>query len=214
MWPITFVAPEKDATDFWSQSIQSSRQYPPTSRDTFESITKHLRTAETLSSAARAFSNDLFPRPSMARTARTSRIGLLALFQHHPSKVCHNVSHQHEPFFRNSHQDQIGEHLRNPGCDVRQIGLFALQMARQHVVDFAMQATGQAHSLCPDQCCVIWWAFAAISGFRSLAGRSSLTPLFGSLGRRASCCKRIGRQINSLLGSVMPSLVSKSLPTV
>jgi hypothetical protein len=31
--------PKKDAPDFWNQSIQSSRQNPPTSRDFYESIT-------------------------------------------------------------------------------------------------------------------------------------------------------------------------------
>jgi hypothetical protein len=31
-------SPKKDAPDFWNQSIQSSRQNPPTSRDFYESI--------------------------------------------------------------------------------------------------------------------------------------------------------------------------------
>jgi hypothetical protein len=38
-------SPEKDDADFWNQPIQSSRQQPPTTRDTYEPITYHLATA-------------------------------------------------------------------------------------------------------------------------------------------------------------------------
>jgi hypothetical protein len=38
-------SPEKDAIDFWNQSIQSSRQHPPTSCDTYKPISQHVATA-------------------------------------------------------------------------------------------------------------------------------------------------------------------------
>jgi hypothetical protein len=88
----------------------------------------------------------------MARTARIFRVGLLALFEHHPSEARENVSHEGVPFARSSQQDQISEHFRNSGCDFHQISLLALQVALQNVVDFTMQAFGHAHSYVPDGC--------------------------------------------------------------
>jgi hypothetical protein len=38
VYPITLVAPEKDVTDFWNQTIQTSQRQPPTSRDIYEPI--------------------------------------------------------------------------------------------------------------------------------------------------------------------------------
>ena len=99
--------------------------------------------------ASRADKASLLPLEasnSVFRTAGVAWLTISAFFEHHPSEVCHDVSHHHGLLVGRSQQDQISEHFRNPGGDLHQVSLLILQVALQHFVNVTMQTVRHPNS--------------------------------------------------------------------
>jgi hypothetical protein len=112
---------------------------------------------------------------SVAWTAGTGWVSILAFFKYRPAEVCQNVSKQHRLFIRRSHEDQVSEHLCYICCDFREVGFFALVVALQHFKDVAMQAVRHANSFGPGET------------LRHLFGQVMASAALGSGNKRHSC---------------------------
>src|SRR3990172_5092248 len=84
--------------------------------------------------------------PCTARTGLPRIHRLCVLLQYKLTQVHQNVSHQHAAVGRWGYQDEVSEHLGYLGRYLCKIGLFALEVSLQQVVDFAVNTVRHFNS--------------------------------------------------------------------